>query len=262
MYILGLLASLAICSAQQTAAPVVAPGEQIHVVSKAVSEAEAFHPTIGTPATWAGVVLVSDDTGLDDFLRARALDFASKGFLVVAVDPRRNIPASTSEELRHKRVIEELGGAVSYLNSWIMTPGWVAIVRYGAGGTLALDYALADDSVRAVVVSYAPLDVEDPGVTEAHFTLLATFGALDPSTPDKQTTEAIAKLRTLHVGTDVKSYPDAGHAFDREGATYNAKAAADEQKRTVDFLIFRLGPGHSNGFGSAKPNPPPALHRP
>jgi len=227
--------------------PSVPRGEHINVVFKAVSDAEVFRPAIGKPGTWPGIVLVSDDTGLDDFLRLRAVDFASKGFLVVAIDPRRTIPASVSEELRKKRVIEELGGAVSYLNSWMMTPGRVAIVGYGTGGTLALDSALADDSVRAVVVNYATLDADNPGVTEAHFALLANFGALDPSTPEKERAEAIAKLHALHVTTAVKSYPDALHAYDREGdVTYNAQDAADEQKRTIAFITRRLQSAHPN----------------
>lgn len=241
------LAAFAILPGQQAPHPVVARGEHINVVSKAISEAEVFRPSIGKPGTWPGIVLVSDDTGSDDFLRLRALDFASKGFLVVAVDPRRNVPASASEESRKKRVIEELGGAVSYLNSWMMAPDRVGIVGYGTGGTLAVDFALADDSVRAVVVNYAPLSVENPGVTEAHFSLLANFGALDPSTPEKQRSEAIAKLHTLHARTAARIYPDAGHAFDREGdTTYNARDAGDEQRRTVDFMIYHLGPKHSN----------------
>jgi carboxymethylenebutenolidase len=238
------LVALAVLHVQQIPVQhlVVATGEHINVVSKAISEAEVFRPTIGKPGTWPGIVIVSDDTGLDDFLRLRARDFTSKGFLVVAVDPRRTIPASISEELRRKRVIEELGGAVSYLNSWMMTPGRVAIVGYGTGGTLALDFALADDSVRAVVVNYAPLSVENPGVTQAHFALLANFGAQDPSTPENQRAEAIAKLHALHVTTAVKSYPDAGHAFDREeDATYNVQDTADEQGRVVAFIINRLG---------------------
>lgn len=233
------LACLITGSLGQTAS--VPRGERINVVFKAVSDAEAFRPPTGKPGTWPGIVLVSDDTGLDDFLRIRALDFASKGLLVVAIDPRRTIPASISEGLRKKRVIEELGGAVAYLNSWMMAPGRVAIVGYGTGGTLALDLALADDSVRAVVVNYAALDADSPGFTEAHFALLANFGALDPSTPEKERSEAIAKLHALHVTTAVKSYPDAQHAFDREGTvTYNAQDAADEQKRTISFIINRL----------------------
>jgi carboxymethylenebutenolidase len=243
------LAALAIVTAQQTPAPAsgVAHGEPINVVFKAVSQAEVFRPTTGKPGTWPGIVLVSDDTGLDDFLRARALNFASKGFLVVAVDTRPATPASMSEELRNKRVIEELGGAVSYLNSWMITPNRVAIVGYGTGGTLALNFALADDSVRAVVLNYAPMRVESPGVTEAHFALLANLGDLDPSTPTTQTAQAIAKLHALRVTTTVKRYPDAGHRFDRDGeAAYDAHDANDQQTRTIDFISNHLGQANSH----------------
>jgi carboxymethylenebutenolidase len=224
---------------QQT--PDVPHGEHINVVFKAVSEAEVFRPAIGKPGTWPGIVLVSDDTGLDDFLRARALDLASKGFLVVAVDPRRTMPDTISEEFRHKRAMEELGGAISYLNSWMMSPDRVGIVGYGTGGTLALDFALADDSVRAVVVNYGTLHVQNPGVTQAHFTLLANLGALDPCTTPNQTAEALTRLHALHVTTTIKTYPNAGHAFDRPGdAAYKAEDVADQQKRTIAFITSGL----------------------
>jgi dienelactone hydrolase len=224
---------------QQTAS--VPHGEHINVVSKAVSEAEVFQPAIGKPGTWPGIVLVSDDTGLDDFLRARALNLASKGFLVVAIDPRRATPGAISEELRHRRIMEDLDGAISYLNNWMMSPGRVGIVGYGTGGTLALDFALADDSVRAVVVNYGMLHVQNPGVTEAHFALLANLGALDPFTTQDQTGQAVTKLRALHVTTTIRTYPNARHAFDRpEDPGYNAEDAADEIKRTIAFLTSRL----------------------
>jgi dienelactone hydrolase len=216
-------------------------GEHINVVFKAVSDAEVFQPKVGKSGTWPGLILVSDDTGLDDFLRSQALDFASKGFLVVAVDPHRNAPEAMPKELREKRIREELGGAVTYLNNWMMTPERVGIVGYGVGGTISLDFALKDASVRAVVVNYGALRVQDPGVTQANFALLANFGALDPDFSSDQIAQAVTALHTLHVSTEIKIYSDAGRAFDRlNGSTYKAEDAADEQKRTAAFMTNHL----------------------
>jgi carboxymethylenebutenolidase len=216
-------------------------GEKINVVSKATSEAEVFRPSKGKPGTWPGVVLVSDSTGLDDFLRKRAADLAAKGFQVVALNPRLDVPTSNPQDPPHERALREIGGAVTYLEAWCMDPTQVAMVGFGTGGSLALDYAMTEKSIRALIVNYAPLPAGDPMLSHLDAPLLINQAGSDPTTTDEANNRFLADAHSLHINPHFKQYPKTSHGFDREDSpAYDPAAASDATARTVTFLKANL----------------------
>jgi len=241
MYLLLLTPPLAHCQTAAEAGSGVPHGEHINVVLRATADAEVFRPSKGRPGTWPGVVLVSDSTGLDDFLRKRAADLAAKGFQVVAMNPRLDVPTSNPQDPPHERALREIGGAVTYLEAWCMDPTQVAMVGFGTGGSLALDYAMTEKSIRALIVNYTPLPAGDPMLSHLDVPLLINQAGSDPTTTDEANSRFLADAHSFHINPHFKQYPKTSHGFDRENfPVYDPAAASDATARTVTFLKANL----------------------
>jgi carboxymethylenebutenolidase len=67
--------------------------------------------------------------------------------------------------------------------------------------------------------------------------ILGLFGAEDTGIPVASVQSFEAALQRLRKEHDIQIYPGVGHAFaNPTGANYNAEAADDAWKRTLEFL--------------------------
>jgi carboxymethylenebutenolidase len=202
------------------------------------------------------LVVVPEWWGLNDWVRAKADQFAAKGYAALAVDIYRGKVASdpdTAHELSRAlptdRADRDLRGAFSYLSGRKdVDPKRIGIIGWCMGGGLALDLAEAEPSAAAVVVYYGRLPTDATNIARIKAPMLGNFGAEDKGIPPESVHEFQAKAEQAGVKADLKVYPGAGHAFasDANGPMAKAhrpEAAKDADARTDAFLARTLKKG-------------------
>lgn len=136
------------------------------------------HP--GGVGPYPAVVMIHDRMGLTDGVKDQTFRLAHDGFIVLAVDLYRGEEAKTAQEakrlegeLSKERALHDLKAAVDYLSrrSDVRAKSSLAPVRdketwdlgvlgLGMGGRYALDAALRDPRLHALVMCYSPLPTD------------------------------------------------------------------------------------------------------
>jgi carboxymethylenebutenolidase len=112
------------------------------------------------------------------------------------------------------------------------------------GGGYAAQLAVADSNLKAVVINYGSLPTDKTALGQIHAAVLGNFGGLDRGITPDDVHAFQASMQSLGKSTDLKIYPEAGHAFENPGnATgYRAADADDAQHRSHQFLANQLHP--------------------
>jgi carboxymethylenebutenolidase len=196
------------------------------------------------------LIVIHEWWGLNDWIKEQGSKLAEEGYEALAVDLYRGKVATTPDEAHElmrgvpeDRAARDLHAAYTYLESQpTVKKDRIGSIGWCMGGGYALDVALAEPKLAAVVINYGHL-VTDPGsISKINAPVLGIFGGKDRGiTPDdvhkfEQALKAASKKVEIHI------YPDAGHAFEnpnnKEG--YRAQDAADASKQTVNFLASTL----------------------
>jgi carboxymethylenebutenolidase len=106
------------------------------------------------------------------------------------------------------------------------------------GGGLALQLAIHQPRLAAVVVNYGALPTDPNDMQQIGAAVLGNFGADDKGITPADVQAFEKTMKGLNRRIDVKVYPGAGHAFENPNNTngYRPEAAADAWKRTLAFL--------------------------
>jgi carboxymethylenebutenolidase len=202
------------------------------------------------PGKYPALVVIHEWWGLNDWVKEQTTKLAEQGYVALAVDLYRGKVANDPTEahelsrgLANDRAISDMNAAFAYLGTRpdvdklrIGTIGWCM------GGGFALQLAIHQPMLRAVVVNYGALPTDPTDMQAINAVVLGNFGALDKGiTPDDvHAFEKTMKAENKYV--DLKIYDGAGHAFENPNNTngYRPDAAADAWKRTVDFLSKAL----------------------
>ena len=196
------------------------------------------------------IVVIHEWWGLNDWIKQQAADFSQQGYVTLAVDLYRG-QVATDPEMAHElmralpqdRGVAYLTSAVSYLK----TRKDVKVNRIGAvgwcmGGSFAMQFAIAEPSLRAVAINYGAPETNGSQLKKIHAQILGNFGGLDRGiTPDD--VHAFARqMQAIGHPVDVKVYPDAGHAFENPNNTtgYRAADAKDAHQRMTAFFAKYL----------------------
>lgn len=195
-----------------------------------------------------GLVVLQEIFGVTAHIRDVTDRYAREGFIALApavfdvVEPDTDLPYDGEGMQRGRALITELGfdralrmvdAAARRLRAEGATH--VGVVGFCWGGSLAL---LANLRLGLPAVSYY-------GARNANFLdeplrapMLFHFGAEDASTPAAD----IARERTAWPQAIFMVYPDAGHAFNRDGdpAHYRVDAATLANSETLAFLREHL----------------------
>ena len=220
-----------------------------------------------TPAgtgPWPGVVVLHDLVGMSQDLRNQADWLAGSGYLAVAPDLFRS---DRRASCMFRMIRETWRGDgptfvdIQAVGAWLADrpdcTGRVGVIGFCMGGGFALLLA-ADHRFDAASVNYGP--VAKKTYTQETFTdacpIVGSYGAKDPG--NRGVGDRLARILTaVGVEHDVKTYPEAGHAFlndhDRAelpalfavqfrltGNPYHEPSARDARRRILEFFGAHL----------------------
>ena len=197
-----------------------------------------------------GVVVIQEWWGLVPHIREVADRFAAAGFVALAPDLYHGDVARSPDEagkmmmaLNISRTEKDLRGAIQYLLSHEASEGTrVGTVGFCMGGALSLYAASKNEQVGACVVFYGIHPKVEPDLDNLRAPVLGIFAERDKSVPPAAARELEAKLKERGKQAEVHIYPGTDHAFfnDTRPEVYDAEAAADAWRRTVEFFRQHL----------------------
>jgi carboxymethylenebutenolidase len=198
-----------------------------------------------------GVIVIQEWWGLVPHIKDIADRFAAEGFVALAPDLYHGMLARSPDEagklmmaLNIEQTEKDLRGAVQYLLNHEATDGdKVGTVGFCMGGVLSLYAASKNERVGACVVFYGIHPKVEPDLDNLRAPVLGIYAENDESVPPSSVRELEAKLKERGKHVEIHIYPDTDHAFfnDTRPEVYNAEAAADAWRRTVEFLREHLG---------------------
>ncbi|MDQ1661870.1 MAG: carboxymethylenebutenolidase [Blastococcus sp.] len=213
---------------------------------------------------WPGVVVLHDLAGMSHDLRNQVDWLAEAGYLAVAPDLFRGNRRATCifrmirETMRRQGpTFADIEAVRERLATRPECTGRVGVIGFCLGGGFALLLA-ADHRFDAASVNYGPISKK--AYTEEAFTgacpVVGSYGAKDPG--NRGAGDRLERILTaVGVEHDIKTYPDAGHAFMNDhdpadlpalfavqfrvtGNPYHEPSATDARRRILDFFEEHL----------------------
>jgi carboxymethylenebutenolidase len=197
------------------------------------------------------IIVIHEWWGLNDNVRAMADRLAGEGYIVLAVDLFGGKTARTPEEARQLmlQVVENPGSAeenlrdaYKFVKETAKAPR-VASLGWCFGGGWSLNTALLfPDDLDAAVIYYGQVTDDVTKLLPLDVPILGLFAGKDHAIKVESVQRFEAALKRLGKRYDIHIYPDARHAFaNPTGQSYDAAAAEDAWRRTLDFLAQYLG---------------------
>ena len=198
-----------------------------------------------------GVVVIQEWWGLVPHIKDVADRFAAEGFVALAPDLYHGDVARSPDEagkmmmaLNIAQTEKDLRGAVEYLLSHEATGGdSVGTVGFCMGGVLSLYAASKNERVGACVVFYGIHPKVEPDFENLSAPVLGLYAEKDSMVTPEVVRALEEKVRGHGKSIETHTYPGADHAFfnDTRPEVYDAEAAADAWRRTIEFLRKHLG---------------------
>lgn len=197
------------------------------------------------------LVVIHEWWGLNDWIKEEASKLADQGYVALAIDLYRGKVATTADEAHQimrgvppDRANRDLLAATAYLGSQSsVNPAKIGSIGWCMGGGYALDLAIADPNLKAVVINYGHLASDDATVKKINAAVLGIFGGQDKGIPVDDVKKFQSQLQGRAGKTvEIHIFPDAGHAFENPNNKqgYRAADAAQAWKLTVEFLAKYL----------------------
>lgn len=199
--------------------------------------------------SWPGVLVIQEWWGMNDHIRDVTERLAAEGFVALAPDLYHGVVVSEPDEARKlvmaldmAEAVREIQLAVGHLLAQPNVAGEeIGVLGFCMGGRLALQSALAEPRLGAVVAFYGtPLAPEEsPGMQAP---VLGLYGSADQGIPVPQVRAMEQALAGAGIEHEIQVYEGAGHAFFNDTrSSYNAEAAQDAWARTLAWLQDHLG---------------------
>lgn len=201
-----------------------------------------------------GVLLIHDQWGLNDYVRAMARRLSGEGFAVLAIDLFDGQTASSAGQADalvaqflsdRPSVLSNIGQARTWLEENGLPPS-IATLGFGYGGEWALEAGLdAGEEIDAIVMFYGRVIGNAEELEALSAPLLGVFAQRDDTIPLRDVTQFRSQLRDLGKnGAVVLIHPDVEHDFANPDSTaYDHDAAVENWDSAVDFLGTSLRPG-------------------
>lgn len=190
----------------------------------------------------AGVVLVHEIYGMDDYIDSVAGKFSQEGYWAAAVDLFRGKRCSSLEEgfkirsqLKEKAVLDALQSGLRLLKSKMGADARIGSMGFCMGGGYALLGACNLDF--AFCVDYYGMIEDAEQVKGVKGPIILMLGSEDERVTPWAFQYLLPAATKHKKRVDVHLYPNARHAFHRpnwEG--HNAEAASDAWEKTLLFL--------------------------
>ena len=203
-----------------------------------------------------GVIVIQEWWGLVDHIKDVCDRFAAEGFVALAPDLYHGKTTKSPDEagklmmaLRIDEAEKDLSAGIEYLATLDSTTSEkVGVVGFCMGGALSLYTATKNPHVGACVVFYGGHPNVKPDLPNLHAPVLGLYAARDGFVTPDSVRELERKLKELGKQIEVHIYSGTDHAFfnDTRPEVYNAEAAEDSWRRTVEFLRKHL---YAEGVG-------------
>jgi len=210
-----------------------------------------------------GVVVIQEVFGVTDHIEDVCQRLADAGWLAVAPhlfwrtgDPQ--LPYDDFSQVRPhaaamtaETILADVDAALSYIDGAGFPPEVAGIVGFCMGGTVAMAVA-AERPIGAAVTYYGggilegrfgfrPMIEMAPGLTVPW---LGLYGGEDQGIPVEQVDQLADAAAKSEAPTEVIVYPDAGHAFNRDGSPAHREASAtDAWHRALGWFADHLTTG-------------------
>jgi carboxymethylenebutenolidase len=210
-----------------------------------------YQPLKSASATHPGIIVIHEWWGLNDWVKEQASDLAKQGYVALAVDLYRG-QVATDPETAHEisrgapqdRILRDLKAAEAYLSSQKnVDRNRIGAIGWCMGGGYALNFAVADPNLKAVVANYGPPPTDPASLAQIHAAILGNYGGLDKGITPASVEAFAADMKKIGKPIDLKIYPDAGHAFENPNnkTGYRAEDTADAKSRYLHFFARQLG---------------------
>jgi len=196
------------------------------------------------------LVVIHEWWGLNDWVKEQAAQFAALGYVALAVDLYRGQVATDpdaahqlSRGLPQDRGVRDLVSAVHFLEQRKdVEARRIGAIGWCMGGGYAIQLAVAEPTLRSVVVNYGSLPTDRASLARIHASILGNFGGKDMGIPPAAVDDFAAEMKQLGNPPDVKIYPEAGHAFENPNnkVGFRSQDAEDAHRRIVTFLSRTL----------------------
>src|SRR3954451_3993633 len=196
------------------------------------------------------LIVIHEWWGLNDWVKEQGSKLADQGYVALAVDLYRGKVAKTPDEAHEimrgvpeDRAKRDLHAAFQYLGSQSnVKKDRIGAIGWCMGGGYALDVALQESTLAAVVINYGHLATDTEALKKINAPILGLFGAQDRGITPDDVHKFEAALKQLGKKVEIKIYDDAGHAFENPNNKdgYREGDAADASKRTVEFFATTL----------------------
>jgi carboxymethylenebutenolidase len=194
------------------------------------------------------VIMIHENRGLNDNIKATANLLSKQGYVVLAVDlfqevttdPNRARELSSFVRNNSDIAIENMQFAVSYLSSLenvnasrIASLGWC----FGGGQSLQLALNSEEHPLAATIIYYGNLVNNTEALSKIKWPILGIFGDQDRSIPVNSVKQFGQALNEVGITNEIYIYPGVGHAFaNPSNENYAPKETADAWKKTLAFL--------------------------
>jgi carboxymethylenebutenolidase len=210
-----------------------------------------YSPAGGATGKHPAIIVIHEWWGLNDWVKEQAADLAAHGYIALAVDLYRG-QVATDPDTAHQisrgapqdRVIRDLKAADTFLRAdKHVDPSRMGAIGWCMGGGYALEFAVADPSLKAVAANYGPPPTDPASLAQIHAAILGNYGGLDKGIPPASVESFAADMKKIGKPVDLKIYPDAGHAFENPNnkTGYRAEDTADARSRYLHFFARELG---------------------
>ena len=200
--------------------------------------------------TGPGVLVIQEWWGLVDHIKDVCDRFANEGYVALAPDLYHGKTTRSPDEagklmmaMQIDEAEKDLRGAIKFLiNHEASTADKVGTVGFCMGGALSLYAATKNPRVGACVVFYGGHPNVKPDLANLQAPMLGIYAERDGSVTPESVRELERQLKALGKSVEVNIYPGVDHAFfnDQRADVYNAKAAADAWRRTIEFFSKHL----------------------
>lgn len=196
-----------------------------------------------------GLVVIHEWWGLNDWVKEQASKLADQGYAALAIDLYRG-KVATTPDLAHElmrgvpddRAARDLHEAVEFLKSQAeVKKDRVGAIGWCMGGGYALDVALQEPTLAAVVINYGHLADDKDDLKKMNASVLGIFGGQDRGIPVEDVKKFEQSLKELGKNPEIHIYPEAGHGFQNPvNASFRKEDTAEAWKHIEEFLARTL----------------------
>ena len=197
-----------------------------------------------------GIIMIHEQWGLNDYVRAMARRLAGEGYAVLAIDlygGQTTTRAADAERFLgavmrdREATLENIRQGYRYLDEFVLSPR-IGVVGWSLGGTWALEAGLAfGDNLDAVVMFYGEIVTDPELLAKLEAPLLGIFAGEDTTIPSREVLLFRGRLDGIGKTSQVVIYSGLNHGFLNPGMpAYRPEEAQRAWDQALGFLDQRL----------------------